>query len=153
MAWVIRTYQTVKRFQASFPEQTPKPADTYVAVSAGGHSEVLKKVERGGAGGDQIFVSPRSSLPNGEPATAESVAELRYYWFRVCHDPTLKLAALGLAIGIAGIVIDAARDLGETWALITVSSFWMTASKVIGYVLKGLGLLVVFVAALLKEEG
>ena len=148
-----QTHPTVKRFQASFPAQTPSPADPYVAVAAGGRKEVLRKIVRIGASGDQIFVSPRSSLPDKEVAAADGVSELHYYWFRVQRDPILKLAAAGLATGVAGICIDAARDLGETWPLITVSPFWMAASKGIGYLLKVFGLLIVFVVALMKDDG
>jgi hypothetical protein len=149
MTWEIRTHQTVKRFQASFPEHTDKPGDPYVTVSTTLRTECLKKVERIGASGHQVFVSPRSSLPAGEPATAEAAAELRYYWFRLRHDSILQLSTAGLVIGVAGIVMDTVRDGG----LVAIDSLATTLLKVGGYALKTVGLLIVFVAAILKEEG
>jgi hypothetical protein len=72
---------------------------------------------------------------------------------RLTHDTGLRLAAAGLLIGVSGIIIDAGRDLGPTWTLITVSESWMAASRLIGYLLKALGLSIVFVGALLKDDG
>ncbi|HEY2864703.1 MAG TPA: hypothetical protein VGK37_13880 [Casimicrobiaceae bacterium] len=87
-------------------------------------------------------------VPNQVSAVLiEAAGRNAYQWSQLVDTGWGKLTLLGLALGLIGIGIDGAFDIGKYKPLIPTSDTVAAGARSIAYVLKAAGLLIVFLQA------
>lgn len=151
--WIVKRHAGVSRFEIQFPEITAPPGlSPYVRVSANNVTEVLRTAIRRGARENQVWVALSSRLPADAPAVFQPVPEWRYQTHRMLYYRPLRLAVAGAALGILGLWIEAAVALGQYVVLVPMGEWWLTFWRTVSFVLKGIGILVPTVIAVLRES-
>ena len=64
----------------------------------------------------------------------------------------IKLALWGFIIGTTGILIDLSLDVGKEFPVVRLSACWLVFAKVLGYLCKVIGLLMVLITAVVKSD-
>ena len=77
----------------------------------------------------------------------EAADKNAYQWMQLVGTEWGRLTLAGLALGLIGIGIDAAFDIGKYQLLFPTSDTVAAWARVVAYVLKALGLLIVFLQA------
>jgi hypothetical protein len=113
-------------------------------------SAIYKVSPRGSAGGNVVWLSAGQLglVPNQVSAVLiEAAGRNAYQWSQLVDTGWGKLTLLGLALGLIGIGIDGAFDIGKYKPLIPTSDTVAAGARSIAYVLKAAGLLIVFLQA------
>ena len=94
-------------------------------------------------------VTPREAAAGNEvrAVTAAAADKNAYQWMQLIGTGWGQLTLVGLALGLIGIGIDAAFDIGKYKLLFPTSDAVAAWARVGAYVLKALGLLIVFLQA------
>jgi hypothetical protein len=113
-------------------------------------SNVYKVTPREAATGTVVWVSPgQLGLAAKEvcAVTVEAADKNAYQWMQLAGTGWGQLTLVGLALGLIGIGIDAAFDIGKYKVLFPTSDAVAASARLGAYVLKALGLLIVFLQA------
>ena len=113
-------------------------------------SNVFKVTPREAATGNLVWVSPgQLGLAANEvrAVTIDAADKNAYQWMQLVGTGWGQLTLVGLALGLIGIGIDAAFDIGKYKLLFPTSDAMAAWARVAAYVLKALGLLIVFLQA------
>ncbi len=113
-------------------------------------SGMFKVTPREAAGGNAVWVSPGQlglAAKEIRAVTIEAASRKAYQWSQLVGTAWGQLTLIGLALGLIGIGIDAAFDIGKYKLLFPTSDAMMALARFGAYVLKALGLLIVFLQA------
>jgi hypothetical protein len=113
-------------------------------------SNVFKVTPREAATGNVVWVSPgQLGLAAKEVCAVkvEAADKNAYQWMQLLGSGWGQLTLVGLALGLIGIGIDAAFDIGKYQVLFPTSDAVAAWARLGAYVLKALGLLIVFLQA------
>jgi hypothetical protein len=113
-------------------------------------SNVFKVTPREAAGGNVVWVSAGQlglAAKEVRAVTIEAAGRNAYQWSQLVGTGWGQLTLIGLALGLIGIGIDAAFDIGKYKLLFPTGDGVMALARFGAYVLKGLGLLIVFLQA------
>ena len=142
--------------QVSVPQQTWDKTslrnERYVRLTRSDNQaeNVFKVMPREGAAGDVVWVSPGQLGLAAKEVVAvviEAADKNAYHWMQLVGTEWGRLTLAGLALGLIGIGIDAAFDIGKYQLLFPTSDTVAAWARVVAYVLKALGLLIVFLQA------
>lgn len=142
--------------QVSVPQQTWDRTslrnERYVRLTRSDHqaSNVFKVMPREAAAGDVVWVSPGQlglAAKEVAPVVIDAADKNAYQWMQLVGTEWGRLTLAGLALGLIGIGIDAAFDIGKYQLLFPTSDAVAAWARVVAYVLKALGLLIVFLQA------
>jgi hypothetical protein len=142
--------------QVSVPQQTWDKTSLrdarYVRLTRSDNkaSNVFRVTPREAAAGNVVWVSPgQLGLAANEvrAVTAACADKNAYQWMQLIGTGWGQLTLVGLALGLIGIGIDAAFDIGKYKLLFPTSDAVAAWARVGAYVLKALGLLIVFLQA------
>jgi hypothetical protein len=113
-------------------------------------SSVFKVTPREAAAGNVVWVSP-GQLGLAAKESCAVLVELAdknaYQWMQLVGTGWGQLTLIGLALGLIGIGIDAAFDIGKYKLLFPTSDAMAAWARLVAYFLKALGLLIVFLQA------
>ena len=113
-------------------------------------SSVFKVTPREAAAGNVVWVSP-GQLGLAAKESCAVLVELAdknaYQWMQLVGTGWGQLTLIGLALGLIGIGIDAAFDIGKYKVLFPTSDAVAGLAWLGAYFLKALGLLIVFLQA------
>lgn len=118
--------QITDRYQVEFPQYVDpiasglpglKPPPEYVAISAGGRREVLRRTKEQRGQRTTLNVSRESTLPDGAKVTGlKAATKPQYTWFLIRSQPHRLILFAGLAITLLALlattVLDALVDVG-----------------------------------------
>ncbi|HEX3633004.1 MAG TPA: hypothetical protein VHZ01_10890 [Casimicrobiaceae bacterium] len=110
----------------------------------------IKVTPREAASGNVVWVSPGQlglAANEARPVTVEAADKNAYQWMQLVGTGWGQLTLVGLALGLIGIGIDAAFDIGKYKLLFPTGDAVAASARVAAYVLKALGLLIVFLQA------
>ena len=113
-------------------------------------SGVYKISLREGAAGTTIWLGVGElglAVDEVRAVTAKAAGRNAYQWDRLLGSTWGRLTLAGLAIGLVGIGIDAAFDIGKQWLLFPTSDHTAALARSCAYVLKAAGLVIVFLQA------
>lgn len=139
--------------QVSVPQQTWSAGSLrdarYLRLrrSDDGGSGIYRINIREAAAGRTVWVSVGElglAADEVQAVTAEAADRNAYQWGRLTASTWGRLTLLGLALGLFGIGIDAAFDIGKQWLVFPTSGHAAAIARGIAYVLKAVGLLIVF---------
>ncbi|HEX4525001.1 MAG TPA: hypothetical protein VH704_15875 [Casimicrobiaceae bacterium] len=142
--------------QISVPQQTWDQTSLrdarYVRLTRSDNqaSNVFKVTPREAATGRVVWLSPgQLGLAANEvhAVTIDTADKNAYQWMQLVGTGWGKLTLLGLALGLVGIGIDAAFDIGKYKLLFPTSDALAAWARVVAYILKAVGLLIVFLQA------
>jgi hypothetical protein len=142
--------------QVSVPQQTwDKTAlrdARYVRITRSDNqaSSVFKVTPREAAGGNAVWVSPGQlglAAKEVRAVTVEAASKNAYQWSQLVGTGWGQLTLIGLVLGLIGIGIDAAFDIGKYKLLFPTSDAMAAWARLVAYFLKALGLLIVFLQA------
>jgi hypothetical protein len=111
---------------------------------------VFKVTPREAAAGNVVWLSPgQLGLAAKESCAVlvEPADKNAYQWMQLVGTGWGQLTLIGLALGLIGIGIDAAFDIGKYKLLFPTSDAVAGLARLGAYVLKALGLLIVFLQA------
>lgn len=142
--------------QISVPQQTWDQTSLreagYVRLTRSDNqaSNVFKVTPREAATGRVVWLSPgQLGLAANEvcAVTADVADKNAYQWMQLVGTGWGQLTLVGLALGLIGIGIDAAFDIGKYKLLFPTSDAVAAWARVVAYILKAVGLLIVFLQA------
>ena len=142
--------------QVSVPQQTWDRSSLrdarYVRLTRndGGNSNIYKVASRESAGGKVVWVSAGQlglALNEVRAVTVDAAGRTAYQWSQLLGTAWGRLTLIGLALGLIGIGIDAAFDIGKYKLLFPTSDTMAADARLIAYILKAFGLLIVFLQA------
>ena len=142
--------------QVSVPQQTWDKTSLrdalYVRITRSDNqaSNVFKVAAREAAAGNVLWVSPgQLGLAAKEVCAVTVVAANKkaYQWMQLVGTGWGRLTLVGLALGLIGIGIDAAFDIGKYKVLFPTGDAVAACARVGAYILKAVGLLIVFLQA------
>lgn len=113
-------------------------------------SAIYKVSPRASAAGNVVWVSAgQLGLASNQVSSVvvEAATRNAYQWNQLVGTGWGWLTLLGLALGLIGIAIDGAFDIGKYRLLFPTSDAVAAGARSIAYVLKALGLLIVFLQA------
>lgn len=142
--------------QVSVPQQTWDKSSLrdarYVRLTRSDNqaSNIFKVTPREAAGGNVVWLSAgQLGLAANQvcAVTVEAADKNAYQWMQLVGTGWGRLTLFGLALGLIGIGIDAAFDVGKYKLLFPTSNAVAAWARLGAYVLKALGLLIVFLQA------
>jgi hypothetical protein len=142
--------QPIPKFEAIISEQdkNKKSVDArtfpkYLRIPKAGEPYVVLKSNPRKSGNDSIFISSAWDFVKGSKDYG-TASKKDFFWFRMSHDSSQRLAAIGLLLALAGAVIDGFFAAGKFWPIFYVPDYIAGLTSVFTMLLKVVGLWLAF---------